>query len=73
MSMLLDVLRATLRHVNRAVAVQAAVGIIFVASGCALTDVPTRAMSDLSEAKTRKEISRLAENDPFPSASDVGR
>ena len=74
-SMLLDFLTATLLHGTQAAmaAVKISIVTVILAPGCALTDVPTRAISDLSEAKTRKEVARLAKNDPFPSASDVSR
>ncbi len=74
-SMLLDFLTATLLHSKQAAVAAAQISIVtvFLAAGCALTDVPTRAISDLSDAKTRKEVAQLAKNDPFPSASDVSR
>ncbi len=73
--MLLDFFKANLLHGKRTVmvAAQISVATVFLVGGCATTGAPTRALSDLSEAKTRKEVARLAKNDPFPSPSDVSR
>ena len=72
--MLFDFRNIVSLQTNRTVAIATlvAVGPTLLASGCALTPSPTKAISKLSEAKARKEVARLAKNDPFPSVAEVG-
>ena len=72
--MLFDFPNIVSLQTNRIVAIAAlvAIGSALLTSGCALTQSPTKAISNLSEAKTRKEVARLAKNDPFPSVAEVG-